>query len=352
MEPGRPQADFVEEFDGIRLSKSLEEDEYHLPSVELRFESERDVPATVSLRDPVPEGVSIEDIGFHRDYGKDCWEVEDGYLVFEYDFDPNEEFKTVYAFRAENVDVSPDLVTSPESVDVTVEESAVPDAKPMARSGAESPYSGDSANYSGSTDGGQEPAGGVDLDDESTETTVDVESGMESVADQLATELEQGEVSEENLEILEEHLALSHSKSGSEDARLEQLEADVANLRAYTNALEEFLDEEGSAQQIIEDFEQKVAAIENDLDSVQTTTSTLEGKFGSLESELQDVDDSVDSLSSELAELRTDLDSTEQDVSSLDERVPAYSVDERFDEVEDELDSIEEFVDNLKRAFE
>lgn len=46
------------------------------------------------------------------------------------------------------------------------------------------------------------------------------------------------------------------------------------------------------------------------------------------------------------------MESLEEDLDSLDERVPQYSIDERFDKLQHELDSMSGFVENLKTAFE
>lgn len=353
MESGTPQANFVEEVGGVRLEKSLQEDKYHLPSVEFVIESDRSEPVTVTLHETIPDSVALEEIGFHREYGKEHWDIDERQLVFEYTLDAGEEYRTVYGFKPNAVDLSEDLVTKPDEFTVTPEEPTVPKGKPVARSASDSPYPADSTTHTGSKDGGEdtETAGGVDLDDETTNTDRDgTEIG--SVADRLAEELERDEVSDESLEILETHLSTSLSRTGSENARLEQLQEDVTNLRAYTSALEEFLDEEGSAQEIIEEFDHRVDGVEEQLDSLQTKTSNLEGKVETVESGLREVDDAVESLTAEFEEIETELDTLHQDLASMDERVPAYSIDERFADLQDELESIDEFVSNLKTAFD
>lgn len=353
MESGPPQADFVKEVGGVRLEKSLQEDKYHLPSIEFEFESGRSEPVTVTLRDPIPDSVALEEIGFHREYGKEHWDIEEQQLIFEYELGAGEEYRTVYGFKPDAVDLSQNLVTTPDEFTVTPEEPTVPEGKPMARSTSDSPYPGESAAHTGTTDGGEdtETAGGVDLDEEAANVDRS-DADIGSVADRLAEELERDEVSEESLEILERRLSTSLSRTGSEDARLEQLQKDVTNLRAYTNALEEFLDEEGSAKEIIEEFDRRVDRVEEQLDSLQTKTSNLEDTVDTVESGLREVDDTVESLTTEFEELETELDTLDQDLASIDERVPAYSIDERFADLQEELESIDEFVSNLKTAFE
>lgn len=354
MESGHPQAEIVEKIDEVRIRKSLDTDQYHIPSIVFELSSNRDDTVTVTVRDPIPPSVSIEDIGFHRQYGKDYWDIDGEQLVFEYELEPGEEFETIYGFRPGETDVSADFLTSPDSIDVIAEETTVPEPKEMTRSGAESPYQDETSTQHGSTDGGEdrETAGGVDLDEPADVEPMENEATGESVAERLATELQNGDVTDDNLDILAAHFDASQSRSGSEAARLEQLEKDVRNLRAYTNALEAFLDEEGTAQEIIDEFEQKIDTVEADFEALQETTSTLEEQVQSVESGLGRVDGSIDSLSSELEEFESEMESLEEDLDSLDERVPRYSIDERFDELQSELDSMSGFVENLKTAFE
>lgn len=354
MDSGHSQPKIVDEIDDIRIRKSLDTDQFHIPSIVFELTSNRDDTVTVTVRDPVPANLAIEDIGFHREYGKDYWDIDDGQLVFEYELEPGEEFETIYGFRPQELDVSADFLSTPESIDVVSEEPSVPEPTPMARSGAESPYQEGTSTQPGSTDGGEdrETAGGVDLDEPADVGSMENEATGDSLADRLATELENGEVTDDNLEVLASHFHASQSRSGSDTARLEQLETDVGNLRAYTNALEEFLDAEGTAEEIIEEFERKVDTVEAELDSLQQTTSTLEEQVQSVESELDRVDGSIDSLSNELEEFESEIESLEEDLDSLDKLVPEYSIDERFADLQDELDSMSGFVENLKTAFE
>lgn len=353
MESSSPQAELVDQFDGVHLKKSLNDDEYELPSIEYKFRSDRDETVSITIHDPIPDAVSAENVGFHRDYGKDCWEIEGDQLVLEYTLEPGEEFKTVYAFRAGSIEVTEDLLVSPDTVDVEPSKSTVPEPHEMVRSSSSAPYPPDVQSPAGISEAGEESdVGGVDLDEMSDVDTIDVGSSDDSLVDRLAEEIQNDEPSPESLETIQDKIVPEGAGEGSTGARLSQLQEDVSNLRAYTAALEEFLDEEGSAQEILAGVEQRMDEVEDEVDSIQSTTSELKEKIETVESNLHQMDESVETMSKELGALSDDVGSLEEDVDSIDNRIPKYSIEERFNDLENELNSVSEFVENLKTVFE
>lgn len=351
MESSSTQAEFVDEHDGVRLKKTLNDDEYELPSIEYIIKSEREETVSVTIRDPIPDGISAENIGFHRDYGKDCWEIDGGDLVFRCSLEPDEEFKTVYAFRAGSVEVSGELLVSPESIDIEPSLSSAPEPNEITRSSSNSPYPASDQPQSSESDE-ESNAGGVDLGEMSDVEAIDVGTSNDSLVDKLAEEIQNDEPSPESLEILQDHVVPESTSTGSAGARLSQLQEDVSNLRAYTTALEEFLDEEGSAQEIMESIEERMDEVEAEIHSLQSTIPELEADIESVTSNLKQLDGSVERMSSELDELGDDIGTIEEDVDSIDKRIPDYSIEERFTDLESELDTVSEFVENLKTAFE
>lgn len=354
MESGGPQAEIIEKINGVKLTKSLQFDSYQIPSVTLEFTSNRRDTATVTVRDPIPDGLSVKDVGFHRQFGKEHWKVDEDQLVFEYDLEPDEEYKTVYGFHPGRVDQCTNLLTSPNSIKVTSKDAPGDEAKPVSRSAAESPYHDEKSTQMDAIASGEdsETSGGGDRKDQPIADTLESEFGIESIADRLAEELEDGDVSEATIEILEEHLTMEASSSAGEDVRLGQIQKDVMDLRAYINALEAFLDKEGSAEDIIEEFERKINDLEGKLKDQQARIGNLESRVETLESELHKVDNSMSSVSNELQELRSEMKLIDQKLRSIHDRIPAYSIDDRFADLSEELESINKFVNDLKTAFE
>lgn len=125
-------------------------------------------------------------------------------------------------YARQELDVSADILSSPESIDMVSEEPSVPEPTPMTRSGGKSPYRNATSTQPGSTDGGEdrETAGGVHLDEQGDAGSMEDEATGESVAECLATELQNDEVTDENLDILAMHFDASQSRSGSDATRL------------------------------------------------------------------------------------------------------------------------------------
>lgn len=351
MESSRPDTELVNEVEGVRLRKTLEEEEYNLPSIEYELASERDETVEIAIRDPIPEAVSIEDIGFHRDYGKDYWDVDGDELVLEHSLEPKDDFKTVYAFRADEMDVTGDLLIPPNSVEVSPSAPSVPDPKEMGSS-EKSPAQTGSPNSGGQSEPGENGTEIEKTDVSSAIETVDVESEDRALIDRLARELQNDVGKSESFETLREHLLETNSPDGSAKARLSQLQEDVSNLRAYTNALEEFLDDEGTSQEILDRYEDRVNAMEAELNSLESTTNTLAEKLQTVETEVQQVSGSVESMSDDIDALEADINSLDKDVASIDERLPEYSIDKRFSQLEEKLEDVSDFVEGLKSAFE
>lgn len=349
MAASNPRDKFEGEFNGIQLTKSLSDEEYEFPSIEYQLVSNRDEEVTITIEDRIPDEIELGDIGFHRDFGMEHWEIDGKDFIFEYTLEPKGECRTVYAFMADSIDVSEDALLPPETVKVDPPVEAMPEPKSMAGSGEQSPKATDSEKETQETEetvSGTEPAEPSGVEDGEPASRDD------SLLDQFAHELQRGEHSEESLAILEEQFGGGPSNLTSVNARLTQIEEDVTKLRAYTNALEEFLDEDGSGREIIESIESKLADVDGQLQDLHSTTADVEKTLNTVESELHQVDSSTDSLSSELKELKGELAALEKGVDAIDNRVPAYSINERFEEVEDELGSISDFIHSLKSAFE
>jgi len=109
----------IESDAGVTVEKSYEPDDFPVPAIAFVIHSERDEPASVRLVDTVPEEVRSEDIGFHPKYGAELWEQEDNTITFSREFQPDEEFVTVYGLRGRATDNVARFLTEPrlENVD-------------------------------------------------------------------------------------------------------------------------------------------------------------------------------------------------------------------------------------------
>jgi len=368
----------VEEVEGVTITKYFDEEEFHFPSMVLEFDSHRNEEVEIRVEEAKPAGISIENIGFHPAHGADYWSIEEDTLVFEYPLAANTEYRTVYALRTKGPDEARGMFAEPNVVEVTPPLPDTGEVEPagITRSASDSPYAeagSDAADVAAeipdepdvgepevSEPATDEPAVDgpeMELDLEEPESqepeseAVD-EPEAETVVEQLARELREDAAPDESLAVVEAQFGTATDSSGSLDARLTQVQEDVANLRSYTNALEEFLDEEGTAQEIMDEFESRLEGFEGDVDRVEGSVDSLTGELQALREDVNDFQGSLDSLSANYADLTDEVDSLREDIAETDDQLPEYDIDEQFSEIDEELSDLDEFVSGLRSAFD
>ena len=305
--------------DGIVVQKSLERSEFVFPAVEYRLVSERSVPVTVSLEQPLPEGVTVEQIGFHSEFRSQNWNVEDGRLCFEAALEQGEAMTTVIGVREVDDDKLEALCEGPPVV--TVDPPADAEAGESSADGEDAAATGDSRSTR----------------DDAGATTA---SWGEDVA-------QRPDASES-----------SAPGQRSFEARLRHLQSDVADLRAYTAALEDFIDENGTAQAVIDRFDGRIGAVEEDLadlaESVASHDDALDRHDEALDSHdrtLADHDERLgrneDVLDAHTESLERHDDILQGQETTLDEH--AGTLDEHDDALADHDETIESVADRLQR---
>ena len=449
--------------EGITVIKRFEEDEFPVPAIAFEFRSERAEPVTVRLHDAVPEGVAVEDLGFHPEYGSEYWTVEDGGISFEREFDPDAEYTTVYGIRATGTEDIEQFLTEPTVAEVdpplsdsagaaSEEDVAEVDVVPGDDEALKDAIAGDGTVPGlGDEDAEGEAADTLDLDDptgnkgvEATEGTdpsgtaeaegaqdlgdtetadaedtgteepgetgtaaeadadeppVDAETVVEtepeaepeeSVSDgrpedgtepdedeqqadgtvsaasavdgsllaALAREARENDLPDEDAATLREALGVSDQPDGSVEARVQRIQRDVADLRAYTDALEEFLDENGTGRQILEEaregidqfedrldeFERTVERVETNVDETDAATQELRSDVGEVRDEVEETAASVEDLEAEVATVGEDLDEVRA-------QVPEGDLTERIEEMESDLQELREWQTQIKETF-
>ena len=123
----------------------------------------------------------------------------------------------------------------------------------------------------------------------------------------LASAIEAGDYNEEALDTLRD--ALVDEDSNSTSVRIRHLRDRMDDLAAYSDALEEFIDENGTARQVLEEVQAETAALQKSVDELRETVE-------------------------EVPELREDLE----------------HVSDRFDEVRTSVSTLEETVE-IERAW-
>ncbi|MFB6164680.1 MAG: hypothetical protein ABEJ31_05930 [Haloarculaceae archaeon] len=388
---------------GITVIKTFEADAFPVPAIAFRLKSDRVEPVTVRLVDDVPENVAVEDLGFHPEYGSEYWTIEDDEITFERELESEEQYTTVYGIRATGTDNVEQFLTEPEIADVdpplesddgivsgggsdvvrdviSGNADSVPGlddeeddedigtldlADPNAEEAEDDEAAEDDAEETADAEADEGDDGDDEETTESTETATDDETdelenatnshepAVESVAAALAEEIRAGEVADDDLELLRDELDLGDGAadgSGADDARIQKLQTDVSDLQAYIDALEEFLEENGTGQDLIEDVQGQLESVQGELDSIQ---SDVEAQIDDIEADVADNDEQVEALDSDVGAVRDDLQSLKGDIKDLDDDIDELQsevgdVAEEVDDVEDVSDQIDDIQDDIQ----
>jgi archaellum component FlaC len=384
--------------DGVAVTKRFEEDEFPVPAIAFEFASDREESVMITLTDEVPEGVAVEDLGFHPEYGSEYWTIDDDQITFEKDLDANSEYTTVYGIRATGTDDVEQFLTEPgiDEVDPPLPKEDKADTDDPDEDGSEDIIPETDNNVVKDVISGEGDVPGLedddDADDEEIETlnlkdpnqpdsvgggnsanseetsdgeTTAVDLDGDSVVATIAEEIRQNEVAIDDLKLvtraidkLSERNDGGSSSGGAQDARVDKLQKDIADLRAYTDALEEFLDENGTGEQLIRDFESQLDNMSDSLDQVEAelakTSDTVDGVRDGMEevtSEVDSVADDVDSVESTVEDLEKSLEGVESAVDELEAEVTDGDVAGRLEDIEADIEGLQEWQEQIKNTF-
>ncbi|MFC6722628.1 hypothetical protein [Halobacteriaceae bacterium SHR40] len=355
--------------EGVTVVKRFEEDEFPVPAIAFEFDSAREDAVTVRMSDSVPEGIEVEDLGFHPEYGSEFWTIDDDTITFERELEAGGSYTTVYGIRATGSDNVQQFLTEPaiEEVDPPLPEGETVDP------GDVIPESDDDVVKDAIAGDGEIP--GLEDDDEDDEdaedvtlelndpnnerqaeaersadgeesddsdssgggSTVALENG--SLAGALATEIREQNVSGEDLKLLRRALDVAAKNDGVNEARIEQLQSDISDLRAYTGALEEFLDENGTGDEMIREFQTELDSFDDRLQSVQSEIESNSQEVDSISDTVSQVDEEMDSLSEDVDSVSGEMDSVQDEVASVSGQLD--DLDAAIDDIEGQIDELE-----------
>jgi archaellum component FlaC len=359
--------------DGVTVTKRFEADEFPVPAIAFNVQSKRSEAVTLRLVDSVPDDVAVEDLGFHPEYGSEFWDINDDQITFEKEIEPDADYTTVYGIRATGTDDVEKFLTEPtiESVDPPLEESEE-DLVGGDGNAVKDVISGESDSVPGlEDDEGDEDIetlnlkdpnseGAVEADGEDGEAVsgedVDVETG--NVVAAMANEIRQNNVSANDVKLLKRALdAVSNDDDpdgGVNTARLNRIQNDIADLRAYTDALEQFLAENGTGDEVIEEFSERLDSFESELDSFEAEIDSAKSAAQAATEEIDELGNEVDGIDNDLSDVEGTVDSIEGELDSLEaeiedvrEEIGEGELDERLSEVEEEIVELKEWREQL-----
>ncbi|WP_336036744.1 hypothetical protein [Halobacterium yunchengense] len=198
-----------------------------------------------------------------------------------------------------------------------------------------------------------------DADAESTAAAAAGAGGLEAgdVASALAAAIRNDEVDDDDLETIRSALG---GVPNSTEVEIEHLQSRVSELEAYTDALEEFLDEEGTAQQIVDDVEDDVAALSADVEGLSEEVAEVQASVEDAADDREALRDRVAGVEDDLGAVDDLVDTVERvrgDVEAIDERLTdaeeaamtVEDVEDDVDDLEDDLEALEEHVDEIEQ---
>lgn len=187
----------------------------------------------------------------------------------------------------------------------------------------------------------------TDFDGQSRSIT-DADSGTEhgdsDLVSELASALRSESGTDEDIRTIRN--ALGSSQSGSTEAKLSHLQERVEEVAAYSGALEEFLDEEGTGAQLIANVRDNVESLRSDVSSINEAVEANSAALEDLDESVSGNSDTLDSVTTSVSTLEGDLASVEDSVSALESSVSDH--DDALDDVDDQVESIDSTVDELE----
>ena len=305
---------------GFAISKEVAEKDGEHVQLDLEITSSYDVESIVTVAESVPPGTAHSQIGFLPNHEPQEWDLsEDGTLLLTARLVPEGTRQIIYGLREIEPAEADPLGNEPRVAEIGGPAAEVaPEAEPApadegtdaADDGADAeppePTAVDASGASAAeTDGGAGATEEATADDASVATPLDDET-----AEQVAA-------------AIEPHLDVGRDTDPVTETKLSQLQEDVADMRAYLPAFEDFLGETGRADDIL-----------TELDSIQVRLDDLEdGTDEDVEAAIADVESTVDEVQDTVGEVQETVD----------------AVQERFDDVEAELAELGETVSGLEQ---
>ena len=199
----------------------------------------------------------------------------------------------------------------------------------------------------------------ADADEGEDSGTVTDAPGIERVGAALAAEIRDGEISDADLRILRRELDFEGTESTN--VRIRHLQSRVDDLEAYTEALEAFIDENGTAERIFAEYESEVEGLRGRVDGFESELDGIEfaEEFADVERRFDELEELVGANTTDTSELAAEVESLESDLEadleSVTERLSSIddTLSERLDALDEELsERLDEFDDDLDARFD
>jgi uncharacterized coiled-coil protein SlyX len=314
---------------GFTITKEISEKDGEHVQIDLEITSAHDAESVVTVEETVPEDIDQSQIGFLPNHEPQEWDVTaDGRLALTARLVADGTRQIIYGLRdldrgdadalgheprvaeiggpaGEEVEAVPAAeAEQPAAEPVSIPGDGVGDADPDAdddtTTAADAGANGENA---AETDGGagasEEAAAAADL-------SSDASAGGDRDGDgSLAATLDD-EQAAELAALLEPHLGDGEDADPVTETKLSQLQDDVADIRSYLPAFEDFLGETGRADDILTELDtvdERLADLEDGPEDVEETIADVEDRLAGIEEAVEGMEERYEDLAVRLESL-------------------------------------------------
>lgn len=172
-------------------------------------------------------------------------------------------------------------------------------------------------------------------------------AGDDGIAAALADEIRSGDVDEADLTVLRSELDVGIPRSV--DVRIGRLQSSIADVEAYADALAEFIDEEGTAREILDGIDSRVDDVTADLEALNERVADGEGAREDLAADVDHVKDTVSEVGDRVDDLDDDVETLYEETD--DAIAGVERTDERIEGAEERLERLDEEFDDVRDDF-
>jgi hypothetical protein len=178
-----------------------------------------------------------------------------------------------------------------------------------------------------------------------------------SVAAALASEIRAGTVDDEDLTVLREAFEVEMEREAetvptSVDVRIGRLQSQIEDVLAYRDALADFLDENGTAEEVVSEVSGELTELSDRVASLEGAVADADDERAALAEDVAAVTDRVDDVADRLDTVADDLDELSSTAETIEERLDSLeALESDVEDIEAELEDLRAFRDRLSNAF-
>jgi hypothetical protein len=296
------------------INKEISTDGEHI-QVDIDVNTTYDEVVTVSIEEQLPEGTTASQVGFLPNKAPhDSQITEDDTFHLDIRAIPQRAQRVVYGLKDITTEEAEALSTEPRILEVRSPSGEVIDDredKPEVKT--------DTADEEGGVPAADHPEETVQETTSEEETAVAEAEPTDGETEQVSADEEtqaarttdgQGvdaALDDETLDEIAERVESRIELDAVTETKLSQLQGDVADVRAYLPALEEFLGEAGRADEIVDELEamrEQAEKLEDMPEEVDERIATVDEQIESLQSTADDLESQLETVNEQIEELQ------------------------------------------------